>query len=310
MKERYDRIVAGSAVALVVVVAIWGSIALHKLARMARMLEPDAVAPARTAESGAGGSLKPKTSPPVMPRNRRVSDPVPPRRVESEPAERPQGPAPSARAAHPSTTPGATSVPSGSGVPLSVTLPKPLYAGLPRTLNSRGFLNPMAGDGWSVLVPEGTRLLSAGKPVTASDTEPEIGELDFITDGDKEAADGSWVQLGTGCQYVQLDLGSAYAIHAVAAWHYHVEPRAYHDVAILLSEDAAFTTFAVVFNNDADNSLGLGEASDREYVETYRGLLQGTAGTRARYVRLYSNGNTADRFNHYIEVEVYGVPAD
>jgi hypothetical protein len=28
----------------------------------------------------------------------------------------------------------------------------------------------------------------------------------------------------------------------------------------------------------------------------------------ARYVRLYSNGNTVNDLNHYVEVEVYGTP--
>jgi hypothetical protein len=32
-------------------------------------------------------------------------------------------------------------------------------------------------------------------------------------------------------------------------------------------------------------------------------------GLRGRHVRLYSNGNTANDLNHYIEVEVYGKPA-
>ena len=31
-------------------------------------------------------------------------------------------------------------------------------------------------------------------------------------------------------------------------------------------------------------------------------------GGSGRYLRLYSQGNTADDFNHYVEVEVYGIP--
>ncbi len=31
-------------------------------------------------------------------------------------------------------------------------------------------------------------------------------------------------------------------------------------------------------------------------------------GITARYVRLYSNGNNANDQNHYLEVEVFGVP--
>jgi len=31
-------------------------------------------------------------------------------------------------------------------------------------------------------------------------------------------------------------------------------------------------------------------------------------GTKGRYVRLHSQGNTSNDQNHYIEVEVYGIP--
>jgi hypothetical protein len=37
-------------------------------------------------------------------------------------------------------------------------------------------------------------------------------------------------------------------------------------------------------------------------------LIEGKGAT-GRYVRLYSNGNTSDELNHYIEVEVFGQPA-
>ena len=33
-----------------------------------------------------------------------------------------------------------------------------------------------------------------------------------------------------------------------------------------------------------------------------------TGGAKARFARLYSNGNTANRFNHHIEVDVHGSP--
>ena len=32
-------------------------------------------------------------------------------------------------------------------------------------------------------------------------------------------------------------------------------------------------------------------------------------GVTARYVRSYSNGNSSDEKNHYIEIEVFGKPA-
>ena len=43
-----------------------------------------------------------------------------------------------------------------------------------------------------------------------------------------------------------------------------------------------------------------------EYVETNEGRLIDCRGVKARYVRLYSDGNTSNDMNHYIEVEVYG----
>jgi uncharacterized protein YlbG (UPF0298 family) len=42
------------------------------------------------------------------------------------------------------------------------------------------------------------------------------------------------------------------------------------------------------------------------YVETNQGELIDAKGARARYVRLYSNGNNIDDLNHHIEVEIYG----
>jgi hypothetical protein len=45
------------------------------------------------------------------------------------------------------------------------------------------------------------------------------------------------------------------------------------------------------------------------YVETAEGKLVDAKGSRARYVRLYSRGNSANDLNHYVEVEVFGRPA-
>jgi hypothetical protein len=63
-----------------------------------------------------------------------------------------------------------------------------------------------------------------------------------------------------------------------------------------------------VFNNDHDNTAGLGIGKDLNYVETAEGKLVDARGVEARYVRLSSNGSTASPANHYVEVEVYGKP--
>jgi len=57
-----------------------------------------------------------------------------------------------------------------------------------------------------------------------------------------------------------------------------------------------------------DGSTGLGVGDDLLYIETHEGKLINAKGVKARYVRLYSNGNTANDVNHYVEVEVFGKP--
>lgn len=85
----------------------------------------------------------------------------------------------------------------------------------------------------------------------------------------------------------------------------------YFDVAVQIADDPDFTrNVRTLFNNDIDNSAGLGVGTDMHYVETYKGELIDAKGHKARYVRLYSNGNNRNDLNHYIEVEVFGTPAN
>lgn len=156
-------------------------------------------------------------------------------------------------------------------------------------------------------VPEGTVLLSKDKPVTSSDDFPIIGELKLITDGEKNAGEGYYVELTNGLQWVQIDLEKSAAISAVWLWHFHSQARAYHDVVIQVSDDPKFATgVTTIYNNDFDNSAKLGAGTDKPYVESRFGLLVDAKGAKGRYIRLYSNGNTSNDMNHYIEVEVYG----
>ncbi len=76
---------------------------------------------------------------------------------------------------------------------------------------------------------------------------------------------------------------------------------------VQIAEDADFTKGVVtIFNNDIDNSLGLGKGADWHYVETNEGKLIDAKGAKGRYVRAYTNGNTSNDLNHWIEIEVYG----
>jgi hypothetical protein len=109
---------------------------------------------------------------------------------------------------------------------------------------------------------------------------------------------------------VQVDLGAVCDIYAIALWHYHSQARVYKDVVVQVADDADFiTNVRTVFNNDHDGSAGLGVGQDKEYIETNLGRPIDAKGVKARYVRLYSDGNTSNDMNHYIEVEVYGKPA-
>ncbi|MFA4970926.1 MAG: hypothetical protein WC540_14985, partial [Sulfuritalea sp.] len=130
---------------------------------------------------------------------------------------------------------------AGDQVPLKLDLPKPLFIGTPRPISLPN-LEPASTKKADLLVPAGTTLLSRGKPVTASDTFPVIGELAFLTDGDKSGVDGSYVEFGPGVQWVQVDLGAPAKVAAVAVWHFHSQARVYHDVVVQVSDDPAFKT--------------------------------------------------------------------
>jgi hypothetical protein len=83
----------------------------------------------------------------------------------------------------------------------------------------------------------------------------------------------------------------------------------YLDVIVQMADDVDFkTNVRTVFNNDHDNTSGLGAGKDLNFVETSEGRLVDARGGLARFVRLHSNGSSANELNHYIEVEVYGRP--
>jgi len=164
-----------------------------------------------------------------------------------------------------------------------------------------------------LLAPKGTRNVALKKPVTSSDKEPMIGELAQVTDGDRRTGEGNYVELASGPQWVQIDLQGSYDIHAILFWHFRQSSRYYHDVAVQVSNDPDFAIARTLFNNDRDNSAGQGIGKDMHYTETNEGKLidllsQGSP--KARYIRLYSNGNTSNELNHYIEVDVYGKPVE
>jgi hypothetical protein len=195
-------------------------------------------------------------------------------------------------------------------VPIEIKLPKPMFVGTPQSTKVANLEKPLGKPRPPFLAPAGTTNVALGKPVASSDEEPIIGDIEMITDGDMEAADGSYVELGPFTQHVTVDLEGMYDIYAILVWHYHKQARVYFDVVVQVADDPDFiTNVRTLFNNDIDNSAGIGVGEDMHYTETNEGKLINAKGVKARYVRLYSNGNTGNDLNHYIEVAVYGKPA-
>ena len=192
-------------------------------------------------------------------------------------------------------------------VVLELKLPKPMFVGTPRNIRSANLERITGKRRGPFYVPAGTELLSLNKPVTSSDTAPVIGELEFVTDGEKSGEEGYFVELGPMVQWVKIDLEDTYSLHAILIWHYHSQARVYRDVIVQVSEDPDFISgVTTIFNNDHDNSAGLGIGKDKEYIEVSEGRLIDPRGVKARHVRLFSRGNTSNEMNHYVEVEVYG----
>jgi hypothetical protein len=270
----------------------------------------------------AGVSCKKAETPPAAPQEKAAAPAQAPSAASTEtkssaaapatpaqPAAQPATPAP-VSAAQPTAAPAA----GAKMVPINIELPKPMFVGTPQDIKVENLEKPLGKPRPPFLAPEGTVNLAKGKHVTASDEEPIIGDIEMITDGDKEAADGSYVELGPFKQHIQIDLEKQCELYAIVLWHYHKQPRVYMDVVVQVSNDPDFIKdVKTVFNNDIDNSAGFGIGKDMHYVETSEGKLidllsQGSP--KARYVRCYSNGNTSNDLNHYIEVDVYGKPVE
>ena len=198
-------------------------------------------------------------------------------------------------------------------VPLEIKLPKALFQGTPKHIKPSATMEKYNEKPRPAFyAPEGVKNVALNKKVTSSDPAPIIGELSMVTDGDKEGADGGYVELGPGAQWVQIDLEKPTDIYALLIWHYHAEGRVYHAVVVQVSDDPEFKKgVTTVFNNDFDNAAGQGRGKQLEYIDDNRGKLIDARSekgepVKGRYVRLYSGGNTSNDMNHYVEVEVFG----
>ena len=196
-------------------------------------------------------------------------------------------------------------------VPLQIKLPAPAFKGTPKDLQVGSNVEPLSDKPRApMMVPPGLKNAALGSKITCSDKNVAAENLAKINDGDKEASDQSIIFLRKGTQWVQMDLGSPQEIFAVMIWHAHNMAKVYHDIIVQVADDADFIeNVRTVFNNDADNTSGLGVGTNREYFESYEGKLIDAKGAKARYIRFYSKGSTESALNEYTEMEVFGRPA-
>lgn len=193
-------------------------------------------------------------------------------------------------------------------VPITIELPQPSFIGTPLDYRSKRLEPPSFRMRKPFLTPKGTLNAALKKTVTTSEI-PLIGKVSQIVDGKKQHNKEFQVELPNGPQWIQIDLGAPHHVHAIIVWHYHESERVYFDFAVMTAMDEKLSQEVKThYNNDHDNSSGLGVGKDREYVEDFQGRLVDAKGARARYVRLNTNGNTTNDLNHYIEVEVWARP--
>jgi len=142
--------------------------------------------------------------------------------------------------------------------------------------------------------------VALNKPATGASLVNPV----YVTDGDKSNSN-NFGGLDFGLRSIVIDLGQNYNLTQVKVWHYFADARTYHDVIVQLSTVSNFSSLTTVFNNDTNNSAGQGTGSQAEYAESSAGKTITFSAVSARYIRLWSNGSTANTYNHYVEVEAY-----
>lgn len=197
-------------------------------------------------------------------------------------------------------------------VPLILKLPDPAFKGTPKDIPLTSHMEPLSDKPRPpMMVPAGLKNIAKDAKITSSDKNATSDMLAKIVDGDKEPSEESIIYLRKGTQWVQMDFGSPQQIFAIVIWHAHNSSKVYHDVVVQSSDDPDFVSnVKTIFNNDYDNTSGLGVGNDKEYFETREGKLIDAKGVKARYLRFYSKGSTESALNEYTEIEVYGRPAN
>lgn len=161
------------------------------------------------------------------------------------------------------------------------------------------------------MMPVGTVNLARSRPVRCSDESTVIGDPAQITDGLMKSDEFHFVELGPGLDWVQIDLGAVRTIQGIVVWHYYRAPVIYNDVVVRIADEPSFQHPVTLFNNDHDNSSGLGRGSDPAFYSRWWGEIIDARGgfyegTPARYVRVYTADGVEGEPTRFVEVAVYG----
>lgn len=195
--------------------------------------------------------------------------------------------------------------------PLPLKLPMPSFKGTPDDLPKGEHIEPFTDKPRApFMAPAGVQNVALNKKVTSSDKSPITGSVSQITDGNKDAIDDAVVEMHKGVHWVQIDLEKDFDVAALLIWHDHRYVQVFRCVVVQAADDPDFTkNVRTFFNNDYENTAGLGIGSDKQYFETNQGKLIDTKSAKARYLRFYSKGSNASALNCYTEIEVWALPS-
>ena len=145
----------------------------------------------------------------------------------------------------------------------------------------------------------------------------------LINDGVVNASDSTMVATNRA-GYAQIDLGEIVEIDYMHLWRYWNDSRTFYATVFVVSETVAGFSSGegrtVLYNTCTDAGSadrggdvhGFGVGKDIPVPESATGLKVNANGVKARYVRVYSNGSTANTYTHWAELMVYGwvLPTD
>jgi len=166
-----------------------------------------------------------------------------------------------------------------------------------RTLTgSLGVATRYAYDGDGARAKQDLPYQNVARGVTPTTGYATPNALGRITDENLVANSTSYATVGSGLQYVQLDLGALVRVETVKVWHYHADARVYTGTKTQVSADGV--TWYTVFDS----------AVSGKYTETAAGKTHNFPVRDVRFVRDWLNGNNKNTGNHWVEIQVLQQP--